>query len=63
MYVQLDWPTKASISLKQLSRPILSYLSIVEGKVNKLKVIKRIMYGRCGFNTFKNKVIGLEKIG
>ena len=33
---------------------------IAEGKVNKLKVIKRIMYGRCSFFLLKNKVLYLE---
>ena len=35
---------------------------LAEGKINKLKVIKRIMYGRCGFETLKNKVIGIERM-
>lgn len=40
----------------------LSYNNgLAEGKVNKLKVIKRIMYGRCGFNTLRNKVYILPK--
>jgi len=33
---------------------------LAEGKVNKLKVIKRIMYGRCRFSTLKNKVLLIE---
>ncbi|WP_434799718.1 transposase [Terrisporobacter vanillatitrophus] len=33
---------------------------LVEGKVNKIKVIKRIMYGKCGFETLKRKVLLLE---
>ena len=33
---------------------------LAEGSVNKLKVIKRIMYGRCDFNTLRNKVLRLE---
>jgi len=28
---------------------------LVEGYINKLKVIKRIMYGRCSFETLKTK--------
>lgn len=28
-----------------------------EGSVNKIKVIKRIMYGRCSFNLLKQKVL------
>ncbi|WP_235827714.1 transposase [Acetivibrio saccincola] len=28
---------------------------LVEGCINKLKVIKRIMYGRCSFETLKNQ--------
>lgn len=35
---------------------------LAEGKINKLKVIKRIMYGRCGFDSLKNKIIGIENI-
>ena len=35
---------------------------LAEGSVNKLKVIKRIMYGRCNFNTLRNKILKLEKI-
>lgn len=35
---------------------------LAEGSVNKLKVIKRIMYGRCNFDTFRNKVLRLELI-
>lgn len=34
---------------------------LAEGSVNKLKVIKRIMYGRCNFNTLKQKVLRLEE--
>jgi len=30
---------------------------LAEGTVNKIKVIKRIMYGRCGFNLLKRKVL------
>jgi len=30
---------------------------LAEGKVNKLKLIKRIMYGRCHFSTLRNKVL------
>jgi predicted transcriptional regulator len=33
---------------------------LAEGSVNKLKVIKRIMYGRCSFDLLKNKVLWLE---
>ena len=33
---------------------------LVEGSINKLKVIKRIMYGRCGFDLLKNKTLKLE---
>lgn len=32
---------------------------LAEGFVNKLKVIKRIMYGRCSFETLRKKVLGL----
>ena len=33
---------------------------LAEGSVNKLKVIKRIMYGRCAFYLLKNKLLNLE---
>ena len=33
---------------------------LAEGKVNKLKLIKRIMYGRCHFSTLKTKVLLIE---
>nr|WP_255405182.1 transposase [Thermoanaerobacterium sp. RBIITD] len=33
---------------------------LAEGSVNKLKVIKRIMYGRCSFDTLKAKVLWSE---
>ena len=35
---------------------------LAEGSVNKIKVIKRIMYGRCNFETLRNKVINLENL-
>lgn len=34
---------------------------LAEGSVNKIKVIKRIMYGRCNFSTLRSKVLLLEK--
>jgi predicted transcriptional regulator len=33
---------------------------LAEGSVNKLKVIKRIMYGRCSFNLLRKKLLLLE---
>ena len=33
---------------------------LAEGSVNKLKVIKRIMYGRCSFNLLRKKLLSLE---
>lgn len=33
---------------------------LAEGSINKLKVIKRIMYGRCDFETLRKKVLRLE---
>lgn len=33
---------------------------LAEGSVNKIKVIKRIMYGRCTFETLRKKVLRLE---
>lgn len=35
---------------------------LAEGNVNKVKVIKRIMYGRCHFSTLRNKVLSLENM-
>jgi len=35
---------------------------LAEGSVNKLKVIKRIMYGRCSFETLRTKTLRLEKM-
>lgn len=33
---------------------------LAEGFVNKLKVVKRTMYGRCSFETLRKKVLGLR---
>jgi len=33
---------------------------LAEGSINKLKLIKRVMYGRCSFDTLKNKTLWLE---
>jgi len=30
---------------------------LAEGKINKLKTIKRVMYGRCHFDSLRNKVL------
>ena len=35
---------------------------LAEGKINKLKVIKRIMFGRCSFFLLKSKTLLLEKL-
>lgn len=35
---------------------------LAEGSVNKIKVVKRVMYGRCSFETLRSKTIRLEKI-
>lgn len=35
---------------------------LAEGSVNKLKVIKRIMYGRCSFELLRSKVLNLDCI-
>ncbi|OOV59910.1 hypothetical protein B1A68_04590, partial [Clostridium botulinum D/C] len=35
---------------------------LAEGFINKLKLIKRIMYGRCNFNLLKNKILMLEEL-
>lgn len=34
---------------------------LAEGTVNKIKFIKRIMYGRCKFNTLSDKILITEK--
>jgi len=34
---------------------------LAEGTVNKIKFIKRIMYGRCKFDTLRNKILIAEK--
>lgn len=33
---------------------------LIEGKINKLKNIKRVMYGRCSFNLLKRKIFLVE---
>ena len=33
---------------------------LAEGKINKLKLIKRTMYGRCQFDLLRNKILLLE---
>lgn len=33
---------------------------LAEGKINKLKLVKRTMYGRCLFNVLRNKILLLE---
>lgn len=35
---------------------------LAEGSVNKIKVVKRIMYGRCSFSTLRSKVLMLEEL-
>ena len=35
---------------------------LAEGSINKVKVIKRIMYGRCSFSTLRSKVLMLEQL-
>lgn len=35
---------------------------LAEGSINKLKAIKRIMYGRCKFSTLRTKVLLLERM-
>lgn len=34
---------------------------LAKGSVNKIKVIKRILYGRCSFDTLRRKILLLEK--
>ena len=36
---------------------------LAEGKINKLKLIKRIMYGRCKFDTLRVKALLMEYHG
>lgn len=35
---------------------------LAEGTVNKIKVIKRVMYGRCHFKTLKNKCLLIGRL-
>lgn len=35
---------------------------LAEGSINKLKFIKRIIYGRCSFETLKNKILKLQEM-
>lgn len=35
---------------------------LAEGTVNKIKVIKKVMYARCSFETLRNKIIRLDRI-
>ena len=35
---------------------------LAEGSINKVKVIKRIMYGRCSFSTLRSKDLMLEQL-
>ncbi|ARP60534.1 hypothetical protein CAB88_27115 [Bacillus thuringiensis] len=35
---------------------------LAEGSINKLKLIKRIMYGRCKFSTLRTKILLLERM-
>ena len=35
---------------------------LVEGTINKIKVIKRIMYGRCRFDLLRSKCLLLDRI-
>ena len=34
---------------------------LAEGTVNKIKVVKRIMYGRCGFELLRSKCLLLQE--
>ena len=36
---------------------------LVEGVINKIKVIKRIMYGRCRFSLLRNKCLLIDHTG
>ena len=35
---------------------------LAEGSVNKVKVFKRVMYGRCSFDLLKNKILKSENL-
>ncbi|OPD50596.1 transposase [Bacillus thuringiensis] len=35
---------------------------LAEGSINKFKLIKRIMYGRCKFSTLRTKILLLERM-
>ncbi|WP_410988409.1 transposase [Bacillus cereus] len=35
---------------------------LAEGSINKLKLIKRIMYGRCKFSTLRTTILLLERM-
>ncbi len=61
---------KLNSFVKGLERDIKAVLTAInekynnglaEGTVNKIKFIKRIMYGRCKFNTLRNKILIAEK--
>ena len=51
----------SDVNMTQLREDIKQNNGLAEGKVNKLKVMKRIMYGRCHFETLKIKVLKMEK--
>ena len=50
--------------LEAIQNPIIYDYNngLAEGSINKVKVIKRIMYGRCSFSTLRSKVLMLEQL-
>jgi transposase len=48
--------------MNALIAPMCNYNNgLAEGSVNKLKVIKEIMYGRCSFEMLRKKILRREK--
>ena len=57
------WPLKnASVATERRKMQLAYNNGLAEGSVNKIKVVKRIMYGRNSFDLLKAKVLLCEKI-
>ena len=56
----LDKIIDVSLNVSSVNASDILKNGIAEGSVNKLKVIKRIMYGRCSFELLKGKLLRLE---
>jgi transposase len=54
--LERDWDAARNAIVSPFSN------GLAEGSVNKLKVIKRVMYGRCSFDTLRTKTLRLEKM-